>query len=302
MSVTSWTDFGMNWADPDPTEGYYIEALAAAINERCLLAGRPTISVPDLHGSGNYFSRSLLGTIHATIQDAIWSYANHTDSAGEWDKKKVVPAWTYATIYNEMGDPEAYGSPSGIGIAECFSHTAIRNWLKQQYALINLLRYHVRTQSVELDPGAEVKGRNKDGSTAAAALAEYATLPWRSESNLLGHYFVYQGGYFIARHSNTYTIANVSKAVADMDVYCPFSAVGGGFTYQNQEYPDYAEGMYKKLLSGTAINPTYTLNTGVLNHIDGVTVATPGEDGGFGWYLIPSARVVYKTDFAFKDW
>jgi len=125
----------MNWNDPNPYDGRYIDALARAQKERmdaAALSGGGS-DIKDYHASDiPFISNSSLIDLCSNTISLLGSFVNHTDIAGDWHQEDDIPLWDLSSMLQYIGD-DIYYEPR-------MEPNAMKELLKQQYKMLNLLR------------------------------------------------------------------------------------------------------------------------------------------------------------------
>ena len=168
---TAWDD-GMDWTIDRtgyPPEWAYAEALRLAIIERATVA---VVSVPaSLQavigpgsplkiGSGQYWWKSsgnwyVAGwantTFDALMTTLIPYFVNHTDHDGDWSGQSAqapAPMWTEAALLTAIGAASRLKQEAAY-TGGAFNLPILWAWMKQQYDLLNLLRWTKKTGAIE---------------------------------------------------------------------------------------------------------------------------------------------------------
>lgn len=288
----------MDWMDLDmPDLWHPLNALRRAINERqYALRLSQTPAIDRL-----YCIADAKVLLHDAISKLIINFIDHRDNNADWDKKYSIPKWTEETILDAIGDGER------VNPAKLYD---IKPWMRQAYKILNMMRLPYIYRSLTLDPNALVKGRT-NSPTAELALAQWATLNWWNASVLVGHYFVgenygWGNNFAIARHSNTYSEKNNYANTLDIEAYSSFDKVRSEGPYENNDFPGYAEGMLKRVISAESVPSGVTVDSGLLGYDGRCNLSTPAAGEYRGWYLDPNAVIVYRWDgpngFKFRDW
>ena len=124
----------MDWDNPDMGHAWhYLEAIRRAIVERYQAL---KINVPTLLDSNSKLCNmnALIYTIDLAVTQLIAAHVNHTDQSGNWTGETVIPNWTEELILIDIGDAERYS------IAKI--NTISPQWFKQQYDILNRLKWH----------------------------------------------------------------------------------------------------------------------------------------------------------------
>ena len=188
--ITSWTDGGMDWDDPDPTDSRYIEAIIRATNERCTAAGVTLLSLTVVDGN-RYCNASMLTAIETKVFGLIPSFVNHTDNDGDWSGELIVPNWTVESMLEYLAEPR-YKIAAYKG---CHTHHPdVIAWMKLQYSILNQLRW-VGGRGINEEKTSVPQPTDIDGSkTWADMLTEYFSADFSWHYNYHGQQkYMYQG-------------------------------------------------------------------------------------------------------------
>lgn len=160
--VTSWTDQGMDWANPNLTDWRYVDALASAINERQAALGWTPTAFPDFEG--RYLSRAVLSDIKNKVTQTIPWYINHTVENTFKGRENEV-RWSVESISEVTGFGEVSFEDANMSTQSYNEHA------KKLYQTINLLRCHTYRE-----PGSPVVLRtNCDRHSSYSSLWTYST-------------------------------------------------------------------------------------------------------------------------------
>jgi len=173
MAVDSFTAEGMDWTvdhTGDPALWTYAEALRLAIIERANVVGESVpASLNAVIGPGsplNLAGHPTAGSISYfdTLMDTlILLFVNHTDHAGDWSGQSAqapAPLWTASALLSAIG--------AGSRLYQKRSYPISWAWMKQQYDLLNMLRWTKQAATVP----------DGEGMAMIASVKEYATPPW----------------------------------------------------------------------------------------------------------------------------
>ena len=117
-----------------------IKNLIEAVNERCLASGVSEIddfSKDDLL----LHTKNIYSEIQSTITGLIPLHVNHTYNGGDWTGQTTIPNWTESDIIDTIGDDDRFSIPDKLELE--------REWIHQQYNIVNLLRYIKRGINLE---------------------------------------------------------------------------------------------------------------------------------------------------------
>ncbi len=309
MAITTWTSLGMRWDDlggrlPTP----YVEALRLALLERWTAAGLSLGVLPDVLETP-LAAGELPGTTWAdawlfALQYAAPRYVNHLDHAGNWSglaMASVAPFWTWAGLVTAAGITTEQRLYAGSFFRA--------SWARQQYALLNLLRW------TRLTGNGAVEGVAGTGATYAAAKAALEADTWTTAAmpgvaigscwgevglNALGttySAFLYRPVIAVPTATYAHQLDLWAYPVARAD------EGGGGSTY-DEPYLGLAAGVTARAytdaspVAATTRRPLFTGTPSLLIS----TPAAPGATRGFDWGGTPSPdtypRVVLRWDVA----
>jgi len=141
VSPTSFTDLDMDWSDESTDisaqKSKYLDALRLAILERQSVLN---ITSLDILYTPNYIpypyktlDYDLLIYMHNAIRTLIPHFVNHTVNNGDFTGLDSIPMWNERDLLDYL-QIEEYQYPQPFDMDN-------NEWLKQQYKIINLLRY-----------------------------------------------------------------------------------------------------------------------------------------------------------------
>jgi hypothetical protein len=247
----SWTSIGGNTLDwtyelQCHSQKDVLEAIRQAIVERCTVTGT---SVPTLLNSAVpplYNLKSFTDEIQSIITTLIPKFANHTDNSGDWDGQTTIPAWSESSLMTHL-------SASRLTVAQI---SALGTWCKQQYEILNHLRWIKKTDvPYTTTSGIQQRRESTEPSSSRFSTANDAwntasgqwdsgswTNGWWGDAPNIGRYAEmtkYSDGYYSALISNRgkYTMNwSISTYQASVDLYSvPFIA-----TFSYSTTPTYA--------------------------------------------------------------
>jgi hypothetical protein len=141
MAVTSWTDYGMDWANPDLRDGRYMEALVGAVNERtdALGSGGAGLPVLEYAGSNGYLSLTELNAIHSATLGLIGNYIDYRRLRDSWERFGTI-RWSLDGVLERLGRTNLIDPNRNL-----LAVGGATEWAKQTRDILNLLTHCVRT-------------------------------------------------------------------------------------------------------------------------------------------------------------
>lgn len=319
-------DLGMSWENPDARQAKYIDAIRIALLERGKVNGlRPLIYNPQyIPTPFRKLSYGIMSEIHAQTMATIPYFVDFTVNSGDFSGLDAIPMLTLRRCLEILGDDRLYlPQPIGYGSENNL-------WLRQQYRIINLLRWARRTflfSSTSTDLRAIGSYLNPpEGRTFSDEVTRFNATEWGYNdgelfTTTIAHFAYHREQYVedqyisqsfnISRRRGLYDFSDVTyTCVADLYVvFQPYVR-----DYYNTDYPFAEVNKYYRLYNQFEVNGD---NDQIeIGNFGDATVVDPmslGEDiNACGWlvyntqYDVKPNTLVAKLDvangFKFGDW
>ena len=136
VAPVSWTDQGMDWANPDSCKAVYVDAIRLAAIERCLAVGNTSLAATlskILPQPYHLMKTADLITIHNAIRALMAQFVNQANPLGiTFAVNGNLRFWTPAELLTALGETSQTYPQKNV----------IQNnvWLSQQYKILNYLK------------------------------------------------------------------------------------------------------------------------------------------------------------------